>query len=117
MHEDRLPSGAYRRQRVFRPMSAAAPKLKECDIQRQIVDYLRHKGWFVAITSTPAMTAATKGLPDLIAVRGARTIWCEVKGPRGKQSDNQREFQRQLHLQSGEYLLARSLDDVIGYLG
>ena len=97
------------------------PKLNEKDIQRQIVDYLRTKGWFVAITSQKGFSFATPGLPDLIAVKDSirkrrRTVWIEVKGPKGKQRPEQLRFQEGLETQGGEYLLANSLDVVIDYL-
>jgi Holliday junction resolvase len=103
------------------PYNYDKPKLKEKDIQRQIKEWLEYNGWFVAVTSTPAMTAATKGLPDLIAVKDSirrrrRTVWIEVKGPKGKQSEHQAAFQEALERQGAEYLLANDLDVVRDYL-
>ena len=40
----------------------------------------------------------------------------EVKAPKGKQSEHQREFQRRLEAARGRYVLAYSLDDVIDAL-
>jgi hypothetical protein len=37
----------------------------------------------------------------------------EVKAPRGKQSDHQKEFQKQLEAAGGRYVLAYSLEDVM----
>ena len=95
-------------------------QVNEKDIQRQIVDWLRLKGWFVAETSQKGFSFATPGLPDVIATKSAgarswatRTVWIEVKGPRGTQRDTQAEFQAGLEAQGGTYLLVRSLDDVM----
>ena len=110
--------------------------MNEKDIQRQIVDYLRKTGWFVAITSQKGFSFATPGLPDLICVKfcieqlectnahipypvdykTSRTLWLEVKGPRGKQRLEQKNFQDGLEAQGGEYLLANSLDVVMEHL-
>jgi hypothetical protein len=40
-------------------------------------------------------------------------VGIEVKAPKGKQSDHQKEFQRQLEVAGGRYILAYSLDNVI----
>lgn len=46
-----------------------------------------------------------------------RIIWIEVKAPKGKQSDTQKEFQRQVEEAGHTYVLAYSLEDVIEALG
>jgi hypothetical protein len=43
-------------------------------------------------------------------------IGIEVKAPKGKQSENQKEFQRQLEAVGGRYILAYSVDDVMNFL-
>ncbi len=88
-------------------------KPKESDIQRAIVDYLRATGWFVVRNVTYSQTVyATKGIPDLVAVKKGRTVWIECKRPGGKQSDNQCAFQCCLVAAGGQYILARSVEDV-----
>jgi len=52
------------------------------------------------------------GIADLYAVKGGRSIWVEVKTPAGRQSEVQREFQRQVEEHGGVYVLARSVEDV-----
>jgi hypothetical protein len=43
-------------------------------------------------------------------------VGIEVKAPKGKQSEHQKEFQRKLEAAGGRYILAYSLDDVISEL-
>jgi len=43
-------------------------------------------------------------------------VGIEVKGPKGKQSAHQKEFQKKLEAAGGKYILAYSLEDVIGVL-
>jgi hypothetical protein len=43
-------------------------------------------------------------------------VGIEVKAPKGRQSEHQKEFQRQLEASGGRYILAYSLDDVIAAL-
>lgn len=62
------------------------------------------------------MTAATKGLADLICTKDGRTIQIECKSPKGVQSDHQKTYQDHLQNCGGEYLLANSLDVVINHL-
>ena len=90
--------------------------MKESHIQKQIIEWLEWHKWHVAVTSTPNMTAATKGLADLICTKGTRTIQIECKGPKGVQSDEQIKYQDELEYRGGEYLLANSLDVVMRYL-
>ena len=49
----------------------------------------------------------------LVAIKGGRVVHIEVKKPRGKQSEKQERFQAELEGAGGEYLLARSVEDVM----
>jgi predicted SprT family Zn-dependent metalloprotease len=40
-------------------------------------------------------------------------VGIEVKAPKGKQSDHQKEFQKRLEEAGAKYVLAYSLDDVL----
>jgi hypothetical protein len=40
-------------------------------------------------------------------------VGVEVKAAKGKQSDNQKEFQKKLEDAGGKYILAYSLDDLL----
>jgi Holliday junction resolvase len=82
----------------------------ETAIRRQIQDYLRWTGWFVYYNL--AGLGSYPGLSDLVAVRGGRVVHIEVKTPKGVQSDKQKRFQRKLEAAGGEYVLARSVEDV-----
>jgi hypothetical protein len=39
-------------------------------------------------------------------------VGIEVKAPKGRQSEHQREFQRKLEAAGGKYVLAYSIDEV-----
>ncbi len=77
--------------------------LKESDIRRQIQEYLRWKGFFVYYNLQ---------LSDLVATKNGVTYHIEIKTPRGRQSEKQREFQHNLELAGGRYILARGVEDV-----
>lgn len=85
-------------------------KEKETDIQNQIRDYLRMKGWFV-IRHQQSM-GSLKGLSDLSALKEGMTIYIEVKTSKGKQSEYQKQFQQEIESHGGVYILARGIDDV-----
>ena len=110
------------KQEVRKPAKTTLkPKLNEKQIQSQIVHYLRQTGWVVFETNQPGLSHATPGLPDLICIKDSirrrrRVLWCECKGPKGKQSPAQIQAQQDIESQGGEYLLANSLDVVMDYL-
>jgi VRR-NUC domain len=95
--------------------------MKESDVQRQVLDYLTLKHIFHYRNNSGAFTRSdghfyrfgTLGSPDIICVVNGQYVGIEVKAPKGKQSDHQKEFQKNLENAGGKYILAYSLDDVI----
>ena len=88
-------------------------KISETDIRKMLVEYMRMKGWFVY--HCLAGLGSYPGLSDLVAVKDGRIVHVEVKRPgTGKQSKNQKQFQADLESHGGEYLLARSIEDLEG---
>ncbi len=86
------------------------PKITETEIRRQVRDYLRIRGWFVFHILQGL--GCYLGVTDLIAVRGGRVIFIELKTARGRQSDYQRKFQADLEAAGGEYILCRGAEDL-----
>ena len=85
-------------------------KKSESDIRRQIQDYLRWTGWFVYYNLQGL--GSYPGLSDLVAIKGGQVVHIEVKVPGGRQSEKQKKFQKDLEAAGGEYILARSVEDV-----
>ena len=83
----------------------------EKEIQNEIRRYLQIRGWYV-IRIQQGM-GAHKGLSDLIAVKGGRVVFAEIKTPRGRLSEYQREFERELAAHGGEYVVLRSVEDAM----
>ncbi len=98
----------------------------ETILKGQIKKYLAFKGWLVLYFLQG--TGCYKGLSDLCAIKAGRVIWIEVKRPgakdctdrlfhpggsRGYQSTYQEQFEADIKAHGGEYLVARSLDDLI----
>ena len=89
-------------------------KISEKEIQNNIRDYLQLNGWYV-IRHQQSM-GSLKGLSDLSAIKDGKTIYIEVKTERGIQSEYQKEFQYNIELHGGTYILARSINDIKKYL-
>lgn len=90
----------------------AGIKLSEKDIRKQIQDYLRLKGFFVYYNLMGLGSCV--GLSDLVAIKNGTVYHIEIKTPRGRQSEKQVEFQRDVEAAGGRYILARSVEDVMG---
>ena len=83
----------------------------ETAILRAVAGYLRVRGYFVVRIQQGL--GCHKGIADLVVMKDGRTIWVEVKTPKGRLSAWQDGF-RQAVVNSGcEYIVARSLDDVL----
>jgi Holliday junction resolvase len=89
-------------------------KQGESIILNQVRDYLRLSGWFV-IRFQQGL-GSHRGLSDLLAVKGGRHVFIEVKVPAGKQSEYQIKFESEILQHGGEYVLVRCLEDVL-FLG
>ena len=86
-------------------------KNPETKIRGEILKYLRQQGWLVFHNLQGLGCYA--GLSDLTAMKDGRIVWIEVKAHKGQQSREQWEFERDVTTNSGgEYLIARSVDDV-----
>lgn len=98
--------------------------MKESDVQRQILDYLALKGVFHYRNNSGGFKDKTGhfyrfgalGSSDIVCVVAGQYVGIEVKGPKGKQSEYQKEFQKALEAAGGKYILARSLDDVTAFV-
>lgn len=88
---------------------------KESDIQAAIMDYLKWTGWYVI--RHHQTLGSHKGLCDLQAIKKGRTLYIEVKTAKGQLSKPQEKFRDAIEAHGGEYVLARSLEDVWEAIG
>lgn len=101
--------------------------MKETTIQSAIIDYLAlRKHFFVRLNNIPPVQhvngkmvfrrmpkGSMLGLPDIIVLTdGGFAVFLEVKNEKGKQSGNQKEFQRRCQEVGCEYYLIRSVDQL-----
>ena len=93
--------------------------MAEKDVQRAILQYLTLKRIVNYRMNTGAIKTegrffrfGSPGMADIVAFTPRSVLWSELKGPTGRQSPEQKQFQK-VHEGLGHvYVLARELDDV-----
>ena len=93
----------------------------ERTVQKAVLLWLRAHGALVAVTDAGAAyragaffgDAIPAGWPDITGLLpDGRFIGIECKAPRGRQSDVQKDMEREIRWRNGIYILARSVADV-----
>ena len=84
----------------------------ETSLKKLVKQSMSIMGWFIF----PILQGlgAHRGISDFIAIKGGRVLFLEIKAPKGKQSDNQIEFERQIKEHGGNYQIIRNLEEVPG---
>ena len=106
--------------RVRSPRPDAPKELEqtEAEIRLEIKRWYRTAGAEVWDTEQERAARVDPGLADLIVVWPGRGIrFVEVKRRNGRQSPDQKRFQRAVEAAGGTYLLAFSLDQVMRFEG
>ena len=93
---------------------------EEKQIQNAVEQYLSLKKVFYWKNNSGALPTASGGFirfgavgsPDICVIKDGQFIGIEIKTPKGKQSDTQKEFQGRLELAGGKYYIVRSLEEV-----
>ena len=103
-------------------------QVREKDIEKSVLQYLYHAGIFAFKYPTTGRYDTKKntwiktrgtitGVADIIMImEEGKTVWLEIKSPKGKQTPNQIEFQRKLEVRGHKYLVIRSVQDLIDWL-
>lgn len=96
----------------------------EAPIQKSILEWLEWQRIFcrrinvqgVPLSNGKYRPAPNKGMSDIIAspiIQGySVALWIEVKAPKGKQTPSQKIYQGDVEKFNGNYIIARSIDDV-----
>jgi len=83
----------------------------ETIIKKQIKDYLKIKHWMVFHILQGI--GSYHGICDLIAIKNGLVYFIEVKTENGRQSEAQKQFGTSIVLSGGNYIIVKSLDDII----
>lgn len=62
-------------------------------------------------------TAGTRGSADVHILKGGRGVYCEIKIGRDRQSDAQKEYQKQVEGAGGVYFTVSDFDDFLQKVG
>ena len=93
-------------------------KMKESEIQKAVIDYLRLKGWFVWKNNQAGIykketgsyiPLQVKGVADLTAIKDGKVVFIEVKTGKGKLSDHQEAFRKAIVKAGGFYVISRGV--------
>jgi len=92
----------------------------EGDILKAVGHYLTLKKHFWWRNNSGAFKSdhgfyrfGTPGLPDIVVIRDGFFIGLECKTKAGRQSPDQKEFERRTKEAGAEYYVVRSVDDVV----
>ena len=88
--------------------------MEEAEIKRNARNILKKRKIFFADVQGSRFT--TNGFPDIVAVIGGLFIGLEFKTYRGRQSQDQKDFQESLEKAGGLYFIIRSEKDLLDVL-
>ncbi|GHU73009.1 hypothetical protein FACS1894184_20960 [Clostridia bacterium] len=83
-------------------------------IRNLLRDALRDDGWYVFYVMQGL--GSTPGISDLCCVKAGRTVWLEVKTPKGRLTNGQNVFERDVKRHGGEYRVAKGIRDITDML-
>lgn len=102
-------------------------KNEELNIQAQIINYLRMRGVYafsvpngtniknVATRTLMKRSGLLSGVSDIIILTNNKPWFIEIKTAKGKQSDNQKQFEAKVNELGFDYKIWRSIDDAINW--
>ena len=93
---------------------------EENNLTKEIMAYLTVKQIYHWRNNTGRRGTVSYGFPGSADILGllpsGRFLGIEVKSPEGLQNDKQMEFESNINVNNGIYLLARCLEDVSEYI-
>jgi len=90
--------------------------MNEAQVQRQIVDGLRARGYEVIVTHDSKHRPIVQGISDIIAVLSDRVMFIECKGEDGRVSKEQMDFLSRMRGLGHIAIVACNFDDVARFL-
>lgn len=97
-------------------------KPTESQIEQSICQWLHFNNFFVAKVKDQTayrdgkyhkpLPFQVNGFSDLVAIRNGQVFFIEVKSQTGVQSKAQKEFEKNIEMHGGVYLLVKSVEDL-----
>lgn len=118
----RIEFGPDLAREITKMVDRLAFEQKESEVLKACLDWLRVKGFFAWRSNNTGTYNAksggyffhgVRGVPDICCVHKGQFIGIECKATKGKQSAEQKAFQKALEKAGGRYILARSLAALI----
>lgn len=81
--------------------------VKESDLQADIIEHAHIRGWFCQ----KVVFVGRRGCQDVVAIRGGRTVWIEVKRPGKEPTKQQALVARQMKEKGSEVYAVDNLID------
>lgn len=83
--------------------------MTEKELTKVMRRYWKKNGWYVI--RNQQNIGSHKGLSDFTVLKNGIHVFVELKGDRGRQSDYQKKFQKEIEDNGGIYCLCRSIED------
>lgn len=106
-------------------MKLKLQKLNEHQLQKTIISYLEYRkdiyfirnnsvaGKIVRSNGTQGwINNAKRGSPDIVLCKGGLFLGLEIKSQQGRQSEFQKQAEKDIKKVGGQYFLIRSLEDL-----
>ena len=81
--------------------------VKESDLQADIIEHAHIRGWFCQ----KVVFVGRRGCQDVVAIRGGRTVWIEVKRPGKEPTKQQALVAREMKEKGAEVYAVDNLID------
>lgn len=95
-------------------MECDEKRMTEKEVVKELRNYWKQNGWYVI--RNQQNIGSHKGLADFTVIKNGIVIFAEVKGAKGRQSQAQKEFEKNIKKHGGYYCVCKSVDDFLFYV-
>mgnify|MGYP001285181183 CR=1 FL=1 len=88
--------------------------MTEKELTKEMKKYWKNNGW-LAIRNQQNI-GSHKGIADFIVIKDGITVFVELKGAKGKQTQDQKKFCEDVVNHGGYYCVCRSADEFVLYI-
>ncbi len=85
---------------------------EEAEFRKEVVQYLRFKGYYVKRIENSICNKLGNDIPDIVFFTKKYMVWLELKSKNGVLSPGQCEFRDQCLKTKTKYIVARNINDI-----